>query len=130
MFSPIARRCSSGLASSSRRALSTSTPLRTIREAGGAFAKRESTMEEKYAYEKEKEVIKKLQEELRKRELAVASKLLETPALDPPVAEEFTNTGRLNLHAAAVGTGAIGKRGAVFEEKYIHDKELEDAKKH
>lgn len=55
--------------------------MSNIRDAGGAFAKRELTEEERYAWEHEKEVIKKLREQLKAKEQAAKKKLETKPEL-------------------------------------------------
>ncbi|KND02502.1 uncharacterized protein SPPG_02961 [Spizellomyces punctatus DAOM BR117] len=97
-----------------------------IRDAGGAFAKREATEEERYAWEHEKEVIKKLREQLKLKEQAAKKKLEKDPSLDPQFHKELEKS--VHLHGKA-GSDAFSKRESAAEERYIREHEREVAER-
>ncbi|KAI9099432.1 hypothetical protein DFS34DRAFT_649152 [Phlyctochytrium arcticum] len=105
-------------------------PVRTmtnIRDAGGAFAKREATEEERYAWEHEKEVIKKLRAQLKAKEVSAKEKLDKEPHLDPHFHEELK---QVHVQPRA-GGDAFSKREAAAEDRYIreHEREAQQLKK-
>ncbi|KAI8818084.1 uncharacterized protein EV422DRAFT_538682 [Fimicolochytrium jonesii] len=107
-------------------AIHLATPVRamSVRAAGGGFAKREITEEERYAWEQEKATIKKLREQLALKETEAKKKLDAAPHVDPEFHKELKDNKNV-YGTGASGTDALSKREAASENRYIHDREAE-----
>ncbi|KAJ3171325.1 hypothetical protein HK101_011261 [Irineochytrium annulatum] len=109
-----------------------------IGDAGGSFAKKEAAQEDQYAREHDKEVIAKLREQLTKKHQAPAQTPEAAPAAPPSTASSASTTARdheekvrfsgaESSHGGSIraGGGALGKKEAADEERYIKELEKE-----
>ncbi|KAJ3186645.1 hypothetical protein HDU85_007465 [Gaertneriomyces sp. JEL0708] len=101
-----------------------------IRDAGGSFAKRGASEEERYVWEHEKQAIQKLRDQLRQKEQEAHKKLEANPKLDPEFQKELKELPEIRLQARA-GGDAFSRRESAAEERYIrqHEREVADAAK-
>ncbi|TPX60141.1 hypothetical protein PhCBS80983_g02001 [Powellomyces hirtus] len=100
----------------------------TVREAGGAFANREKSEEDRYTWEHEKEMIKNLRAQLAQKEAAAKKKLDEKPHIDPEFHKELNGAKGLSNATPAAGGDAMSKREAAAENRYIREQEAKKGK--
>ncbi|KAJ3207638.1 hypothetical protein HDU67_007349 [Dinochytrium kinnereticum] len=103
-----------------------------IRDAGGAFAKKEAAQEEKFVHDHDQELIKKLKADLEKKAAeAAAHPAPAAPKEAEPVKTSDPAQARVSLMDSSyggsvrAGGGALGKKEAAIEEKYFRDLEKE-----
>ncbi|KAJ3033241.1 hypothetical protein HDV00_006563 [Rhizophlyctis rosea] len=138
-MNPILRR-TPNLIRTTRAIHTTPAMFTNIRGGGTGFSQREAAEEERYAHEKELEDIRKLKESLAKREKDLQAKVAASASgsgsfgasgsqdKSPKPKDPVTGAP---LHGGKTGSDAFGKREAANEERYIREKERENAgKKH
>ncbi|KAJ3105884.1 hypothetical protein HDU97_007383 [Phlyctochytrium planicorne] len=108
-----------------------------IRDAGGAFSKKEAAQEEKFAHEHDKELIKKLKADLEKKAKEAPAAAAEPVAAASASESKETDTDKAHIHpidssyggSVRAGGGALGKKEAAIEEKYFRDLDKEKVNK-
>lgn len=98
------------------------------------FGKEEAAKENYFVYKREKELIKKLRDDLHKKETEALTFLKKNPTADPDFHKELESKKKaqaefkVSLNAHFQGkSDAFSKRGSASEDKYIHDLEKEHA---
>ncbi|KAI9346068.1 hypothetical protein DFJ73DRAFT_796822 [Zopfochytrium polystomum] len=118
-----------------------------VRDAGGAFSKKEAAVEDKFIHDHDKELLERLKKDLANKPAPAPAAASEAaPASPAPAAASSSTEGsadpaKINIspidsgYGGAVrgGGGALGKKEAAIEEKYFRDldkEKLDKIKKH